>query len=141
MTHRERDANMTTINSDITVTVTKSVAEGLLDRAGFTRDTRGRWRHDDGRDTWATDEALTWALPMLAEETDTLLSVRRTEDTTVYEHKATGVPLAEVVKHEHQWHISRYGAATGEYEHASEDSREVACGVAYRHAIEIATAI
>lgn len=132
---------MTTISSDIRVTVTTSVAEGLLARAGFTRDARGRWRHDDGRNTWATDEALTWALPLLAEGADTLLNVRRTEHSTVYQHKAMQVTLAEVVAHADKWHVARYLPPAGDYEYEAWDDRDTACRVAYQHAIEIATAI
>jgi hypothetical protein len=132
---------MTTNNGDITVTVTTSVAEGLLARAGFERDERGRWRHDDGRNTWATDEALTWALPLLAEEADTLLTVRRTKTTTVYEHKAMRVALAEVVAHADKWHVARYMPPTGDYQYEAWNDRDTACRFAYRHAIEIATAI
>ncbi len=55
---------------DVSVTVTPSVARALLSLAGFKRDERGRWTHDDGRWTWATDEALRWALVTLAEDDD-----------------------------------------------------------------------
>lgn len=58
----------TRTSDDISVTVTPSVARALLSLAGFKRDERGRWRHDDGRWTWATDEALRWALVTLAED-------------------------------------------------------------------------
>lgn len=51
---------------DITVTVTQSVAHELIARAGITRDERGRWVTPDSRWTWATDEALTWALVTIA---------------------------------------------------------------------------
>ncbi|MHB8243269.1 MAG: hypothetical protein ACYDHN_14925 [Solirubrobacteraceae bacterium] len=50
------------------MTVTPSVARALLSLAGFKHDERGRWIHDDGRCTWATDEALRWALVTLAED-------------------------------------------------------------------------
>jgi hypothetical protein len=53
--------------SDVDATVTRSVALSLLARAGFSQDDRGRWAHEDGRSTWATDEALRWALVTLAE--------------------------------------------------------------------------
>lgn len=56
--------------SDITTTVTGSAARALLTRARFTQDQRGRWNTPDGRWTWATDEALTWALVTLAEDDD-----------------------------------------------------------------------
>jgi hypothetical protein len=54
--------------SEITTTVTESTARALLTRARFTQDQRGRWSAPDGRLTWATDEALTWALITLAED-------------------------------------------------------------------------
>ncbi len=53
--------------SNITTTITGSAARALLTRARFTQDERGRWSAPDGRWTWATDEALTWALVTLAE--------------------------------------------------------------------------
>jgi hypothetical protein len=56
--------------SDITTTVTGSAARALLTRARFTQDQQGRWSAPDGRWTWATDEALTWALDALAEHDD-----------------------------------------------------------------------
>lgn len=56
--------------SDITTTVTGSAARALLARAHFTQDQRGRSSTPDGRLTWATDEALTWALVTLAEDDD-----------------------------------------------------------------------
>jgi hypothetical protein len=52
---------------DVDATVTRPVAISLLARAGFAQDDRGRWTHKDGRWTWATDEALRWALVTLAE--------------------------------------------------------------------------
>jgi hypothetical protein len=55
---------------DITVTVTPSVAVALLSVAGIEYDERRRWIRDDGRWTWATDEALRWALVALAEDDD-----------------------------------------------------------------------
>lgn len=57
-------------SDDVSVTVTPSVARALLSLAGFAHDERGRWAHDDGRWTWATDEALRWALVSLAEDDD-----------------------------------------------------------------------
>jgi hypothetical protein len=60
----------TRTSDDISVTVTPSVARTLLSLAGFKRDERRRWIHDDGRWTWATDEALRWALVTLAEDDD-----------------------------------------------------------------------
>ncbi len=54
--------------SEVTTTVTGSVAHALLARAGFEKDERGRWTAPDGRWTWATDEALIWAIVRLAEE-------------------------------------------------------------------------
>jgi hypothetical protein len=53
---------------DVDATVTRPVALSLLARAGFAEDDRGRWTHKDGRWTWATDEALRWALVTLAED-------------------------------------------------------------------------
>jgi hypothetical protein len=55
---------------DVDATVTRPVALSLLARAGFAKDDRGRWTHEDGRWTWATDEALRWALVTLAEDDD-----------------------------------------------------------------------
>lgn len=57
-------------SDDVSVSVTPSVARALLSLAGFAHDERGRWTHDDGRWTWATDEALRWALVTLAEDGD-----------------------------------------------------------------------
>ncbi|MGD1056213.1 MAG: hypothetical protein ABR992_02250 [Solirubrobacteraceae bacterium] len=57
-------------SDDVSVSVTLSVARALLGLAGFERDERGRWTHDDGRWTWGTDEALRWALVTLAETGD-----------------------------------------------------------------------
>src|ERR1700677_600981 len=57
-------------SEDISVTGTPSGARALLRLAGFKHDERGRWTHDDGRCTWATDEALRWALVTLAEDDD-----------------------------------------------------------------------
>jgi hypothetical protein len=54
--------------SEIITTVTGSAARALLTQARFTQDERGRWSAPDGRWTWATDEALTWALAVLAED-------------------------------------------------------------------------
>ena len=53
---------------DISVTVTSSVGRALLDRAGVKQHEYGYWEHADGRCTWATDEALRWALVTLAED-------------------------------------------------------------------------
>jgi hypothetical protein len=53
---------------DVDTTVTRPVAISLLARAGFAQDDRGRWTHADGCWTWATDEALRWALVTLAED-------------------------------------------------------------------------
>lgn len=59
---------------DITVTVTRSLGLDLIEMAGFTRDERGRWVvPEEAREltnghawTWATDEALMWALVIIA---------------------------------------------------------------------------
>lgn len=56
--------------SDITTTVAESAARALLARARFTQDKRGRWNAPDDRWTWATDEALTWALVTLVQDDD-----------------------------------------------------------------------
>jgi len=57
-----------TTSTDITTTVAESVAVDLILKAGFGRDPQGRWFGPDKRWTWATDEALTWALVALAEQ-------------------------------------------------------------------------
>ena len=53
--------------SNITTTITGAAARALLIRARFTWDEPGRWSAPDGRSTWATEEALTWALLALAD--------------------------------------------------------------------------
>jgi hypothetical protein len=63
-----------TNSQTVTTHVNQSVAESLIGRAGITRDPDGRWLiPEEARDligahpfTWATDEALTWALVILA---------------------------------------------------------------------------
>jgi hypothetical protein len=47
---------------EIAARVTYAVAYDLLAQAGFTKDERGRWAHEDGRWTWQADEAFAWAL-------------------------------------------------------------------------------
>lgn len=47
---------------DVSVTVTRSLGEALIERAGIRRDRGGAWVHSDGRRTSAITEALTWAL-------------------------------------------------------------------------------
>jgi hypothetical protein len=59
---------MTEHAPDITVPVTQPVARELIARADFERDAHGRWVDPNGRWTWATDEALTWALVAIAEQ-------------------------------------------------------------------------
>jgi hypothetical protein len=66
-------------SDDISVTVTPSVARALLSLAGFEHDERGRWTHDDGRWTWATDEALRWALVTLTEDDEQYATPARSE--------------------------------------------------------------
>jgi hypothetical protein len=51
----------------ITVDVPSDVAHGLLEVAQFERDARGRWVAPTGKAYWQTDEALTYALPRIAE--------------------------------------------------------------------------
>jgi hypothetical protein len=54
--------------SDVPVTVTRSLGEALIERAGIRRDDGGAWVHSDGRRTSAIAEALTWALVAIASE-------------------------------------------------------------------------
>ena len=55
---------------DVLVTVTHSLGEALIERAGIRRDRRGAWVGPDGRRTSAIAEALIWRwwrLPQRAE--------------------------------------------------------------------------
>ena len=53
---------------DVSVAVTRSLGEALIERAGIERDAEGRWVAADGRHTSALNEALIWALVAIAEE-------------------------------------------------------------------------
>lgn len=54
---------------DVTVTVNRSLARALIERAGLERrDAEDCWLAPDGRRTSATAEALLWALVLIAEE-------------------------------------------------------------------------
>jgi hypothetical protein len=53
---------------DVPVTVTHSLGEALIERAGIRRDRRGAWVGSDGRRTSAIAEALTWALVVIASD-------------------------------------------------------------------------
>ena len=66
----------------LTTHLTHSVADELLKRAGIQQDARGRWVVPDeaailtGHEwTWAKDEALTWALVIIASVDDPELLV------------------------------------------------------------------
>jgi hypothetical protein len=52
---------------DVSVAVTRSLGEALIERAGIERDAEGRWVAGDGRRTSAVSEALIWALVAIAE--------------------------------------------------------------------------
>jgi hypothetical protein len=52
---------------EVIARVTESVAREVTARVGYTRRGDGRWVTPDGRMTWSTDEALTWALVRIAE--------------------------------------------------------------------------
>lgn len=53
---------------DVGVSVTTTVADAVIEAAGFTRPEGKRWFHPDGeQSTWARDEALMWALVVIAE--------------------------------------------------------------------------
>jgi hypothetical protein len=56
------------IHDEVSVHVTRCLAHDLIAHAGITRDERGRWITPDDRWTWATDEALRWALSMIVEQ-------------------------------------------------------------------------
>jgi hypothetical protein len=52
---------------DIGVAITRSLAMALVERAGLRRDEQ-RWIAPNGRHTSALQEALLWALVLIAEE-------------------------------------------------------------------------
>ncbi len=52
---------------DVPVTVTRSLGEVLIERAGIRRDGEGLWIDSEGRRTSAIAEALIWALVAIAE--------------------------------------------------------------------------
>jgi len=133
---------MTSTTSDITATVTPSVAHELLGKGGFTRDARGRWIHPDGRCTWMADEALTWALVNIAEDSKSSgVTVRRTGHTIVYEHAELATVLAEVIRLGHKWHTCCYRPTLDDPDYDEWDDRESAVRHASRHAHEIADAL
>lgn len=66
-------------SDDVSVTVTLPVARALLNLAGFEHDERGRWTHDDGRETWATDEALRGVLVTLTKDDEQYATSARSE--------------------------------------------------------------
>jgi hypothetical protein len=53
---------------DVPVTVTRSLGEALIERAGIRRERDGTWVDVEGRRTSAIAEALTWALVAIASE-------------------------------------------------------------------------
>jgi hypothetical protein len=53
---------------DVSVAVTRSLGEALIERAGVKRDCEGLWVDGEGRRTSAIAEALIWALVAIAEE-------------------------------------------------------------------------
>lgn len=53
---------------DVSVAVTRSLGEALIERAGIARDAEGRWLAGDGRRTSAISEALIWALVVIVAE-------------------------------------------------------------------------
>jgi hypothetical protein len=53
---------------DVSVALTPSLAEALIERAGIERDAESRWVAGDGRRTSAISEALIWALVAIADE-------------------------------------------------------------------------
>jgi hypothetical protein len=129
-------------SGDITVTVTPSVAHELLRNGGFTRDARGRWIHPDGRLTWASDEALKWALVNIADDSKGPgVTVRRTGHTIVYEHAETATVLAEVIRLGHKWHTCCYHPTLDDPDYDEWDDRESAVRHASRHAHDIAAAL
>jgi len=138
----QKDGNMDTISVD----VTPSVAYALLARAGFTKDSRERWTHEDGRWTWQADEALRSALVDLAEDRDHAVTVRRTGHTIVYEHTELKAVLAEVTRFRHKWHTCRYSPSLGstgldDCDYDEWDDRASAIQIASTHAQEMASAI
>lgn len=63
-----RTAAYVAIVPDVPVTVSRSLGEALVERAGICRQRDGTWVDVKGRRTSAISEALTWALVSLAEE-------------------------------------------------------------------------
>lgn len=53
---------------DVPVSVTRSLGEALIERAGIRRERDGTWIDSEGRRTSAIAEALTWALVAIASE-------------------------------------------------------------------------
>jgi hypothetical protein len=53
---------------DVSVAVTRSLGEALIERAGIRRSHDGTWIDSKGRETSAIAEALTWALVAIAED-------------------------------------------------------------------------
>jgi hypothetical protein len=127
---------------EIAARVTYAVAYDLLAQAGFTKDERGRWAHEDGRWTWQADEAFTWALVDIAQGLDRAVTVRRTRHTIVYEHDELKTVLAEVVRVRGEWHTCRYHPHIDDpdYDEWGED-RAAAIRAATSHARELAIAI
>jgi hypothetical protein len=126
----------------ISVDVTQSVAYALLARAGFAKDERERWAHEDGRWTWQADEALRWALVDMAQDLDRAVTVRRTRHTIVYEHDELKTVLAEVIRVRGEWHTCRYHPHIDDpdYDEWGED-RTAAIRAAASHARELAIAL
>lgn len=62
-----RTAAHAAIVPDVPVTVTHSLGEALIERAGIRRQRDGTWVDAEGRRTSAIAEALTWALVAIAE--------------------------------------------------------------------------
>jgi hypothetical protein len=131
----------------ISVDLTPSVAYALLARAGFTKDERERWTHEDGRWAWQADEALRWALVDMAEARDNVVTIRRTGYTIVYEHTELKVTLAEVTRFRHKWHTSLYNPCPDgsgrldDCDYAEWNDRASAIRTASNHARDLASAI
>jgi hypothetical protein len=63
---RPRARDVAHLVPDVSVAVTRSLAEALIERAGIEGDGEGEWFRGDGRHTSAISEALTWALVAIA---------------------------------------------------------------------------
>jgi len=127
---------------DISVDVTQSVAYALLARAGFTKDERERWAHEDGRWTWQADEALRWALVDMAQDLDYAVTVRRSRHTIVYEHNELKTVLAEVICVRGNWHTCRYHPHIDDPDYDEwGENRAAAIRAAASHARELAIAL